>query len=77
MPNTMPHSLSEIMHDETLTPGERVHLIEAFFVHDAPGQEPALLDAPSPLDVPLRQAGSLASAGIRQPARNRRAPLSA
>ncbi len=38
MPNKMPDCLSGIMRDDTLTPGERLHLMEALFVHDSVGQ---------------------------------------
>ena len=38
MPTEMPEPLSEIMRDDTLTPGDRLRLIEALFVHDAVGQ---------------------------------------
>ena len=34
MPNQIPDPLAEILRDETLTSGERLHLIEALFVHD-------------------------------------------
>ena len=38
MPNTMPDPFSEIMRDDTLTPQERLLLVEGLFVHDAVGQ---------------------------------------
>jgi hypothetical protein len=38
MPNTMPDRLSGIMRDHTLTPGDRLQLMEALFVHDSAEQ---------------------------------------
>ncbi len=36
--NEMPDLVSGIMRDDTLTPDERLQLIEALFVHDSVGQ---------------------------------------
>ena len=38
MSNMMRDPIPEILRDNTLTPDERLHMIEGLFVHDAVGQ---------------------------------------
>ncbi len=51
MQNPMPAALSQIMHDDTLTPPERLQLLEGLFVQDADRQ---VHDGLIPVERPAR-----------------------